>query len=292
MAAVYEKRLARLRLPVDSRVVPSRFGDTHLLVAGPEDAPPLVLVPGANGCALDFAEPFGSLARRRRCYFLDVVGEPNRSSEARPGKQDDSLGRWLVDVLDGLGLERAAMLGMSGGGYAILVTATVAPERIERAALIVPEGFVRADEAVLEARLRAPIRRYRETGEMVWVRDFVASTWSPDSFVPAIVYDSNARLLRCVDSEPRFGRLLGDGELDGLVAPVLLIAGGVDVMFPGAALVERARQLLPSLAEVHLLEDAGHIDARYFMGELLQRIGWFLDGGQYAKVMGQSPCPP
>ena len=278
MAAAYARRLGRLRLPVTSRVVPTRFGDTHMLVAGPEQAPPLVLVPGANGCALDFAEPFGSLARRRRCYFLDVVGEPNRSSETRPDKGDDSLGRWLVDVLDGLGLERAAMLGMSGGGYVILVTATIEPQRIERAALIVPEGFVRADEAVLDSRIREPIRRFRETGELVHVHDFVTATWSPDAFVPSNVYDTTARLLRGVDSGPRFGRLLEPGELDGLEAPVLLIAGGVDVMFPGEALVGRARELLPRLAEVHLVEDAGHIDARYFMGELLERMGAFFGG--------------
>lgn len=278
MAAVYDRRLARLRRPVRSRTVSTRFGPTHLLEAGPEDGPPLVLVPGANGCALDFAEPFGSLARRHRCFFLDVVGEPNRSSETRPSKSDHSLGHWLVDVLDGLGLERAAMLGMSGGGYVILVTGALAPERIERAALIVPEGFVRADEAVLEAALREPIRRFRQDGDLAHVRDFAAAAWSPGAFIPGIVYDSNARLLRSVDAGPRFGRLLGDRELAGLTAPVMLLAGGADVMFPGLDMVARARALLPNLAEVHLLEDAGHIDVRYFMGDLLERLRTFLAG--------------
>lgn len=276
MAALYDRRLARLRLPVTSRTVPTRFGPTHLLEAGPEDGPPLVLVPGANGCALDFAEPYGSLAEHNRCFFLDVVGEPNRSSETRPSKQDHSYGHWMVDVLDGLGLEQAAMLGMSGGGYVVLLTGAVAPERLRRAVLIVPEGLCRADEGVLDAALREPIQRFRQDGDRAHVRAFVASTWSPGAFVPGVVHDSTARLLAHVDSGPRFGRLLDDGELDGLTAPVLLVAGGADVMFPGELLVSRARELLPGLSEVHLVEDAGHIDVRWFMGELPERMAAFL----------------
>jgi 2-hydroxy-6-oxonona-2,4-dienedioate hydrolase len=276
MAAVYERRLGRLRLPVRSRTVETRFGTTHLLEAGPPDGAPLVLVPGANGCALDFAEPFAALAAERRCFFLDVVGEPNRSSEVRPSKEDHSLGHWLVDVLDGLGVERAAMLGMSGGGYAIVMTGAVAPERIERAALIVPEGFCRADDSVVEERLTRPIARFREDGDVAWVRAFTAATWSPDAFIPGVVYQATARLLRSVHAGPRFGRLLDDGELDGMRAPVLLIAGGADVIFPGELLVARARELLPNLTEAHLLPDAGHIDVRYFIGDLLQRMAAFV----------------
>ena len=279
LVAVYERRLARLRLTVESRVVQTRFGPTHVLEAGPDDGPPLVLIPGANGCALDFAEPFGSLAATCRCFFVDMVGEPNRSSEVRPSKSDHSLGRWVEDVLDGLDLSRAALLGMSGGGYAVVMTAAVVPERIERAALIVPEGFCRADEATLDEALRRPIARFRQDGDVAWVRAFCGATWSPGAFIPGVVYASTARLFRCVDAGPRFGRLLDDGELDGLSAPVLLIAGGADVMFPGERLVVRARELLPNLAEVHLVPDAGHIDVRYFMGELLDRIGGFLSGG-------------
>jgi 2-hydroxy-6-oxonona-2,4-dienedioate hydrolase len=278
MAAVYARRLGRLRLPVTSRTVPTRFGDTHVLQAGPADGPPLLLIPGANGCALDFAEPFGPLAERFSCVFVDVPGEPNRSSETRPDKHDHSLGWWAVDLLDGLGLERAAMLGMSGGGYAIAMTAAVAPERIERAALIVPDGFVRAPDDVIEQRILGPIDRFQADGDPADVRAFVRATWSPEAFVPGLVYESTGRILIHVDARPRFGRLLDDGELDGLHAPVFLIAGGVDVLFPGEALVERARELLPSLAEAVVVPDGGHIDVRYLVGPLVERMKAFLAG--------------
>ena len=47
-----------------------------------------------------------------------------------------------AQVLDALGIARAAFWGMSGGGYLTLRCAATIPERIRRAVLIVPAGLV------------------------------------------------------------------------------------------------------------------------------------------------------
>ena len=49
----------------------------------------------------------------------------------------------MVDVLNGLGLERLPFIGVSFGGGILLDMAAYAPERISRAALMAPAGLTR-----------------------------------------------------------------------------------------------------------------------------------------------------
>ena len=44
--AAYDATLALWPVPVKSQDVPTRFGSTHVHTCGPEDAPPLLLLPG------------------------------------------------------------------------------------------------------------------------------------------------------------------------------------------------------------------------------------------------------
>ena len=48
LAALYRETLDRLDLRCESIAIGTRFGHTHVLAAGPEDAPPLVVLPGGN----------------------------------------------------------------------------------------------------------------------------------------------------------------------------------------------------------------------------------------------------
>lgn len=42
----YDETLASLPYPVESLTVHTRFGDAHVLIAGPQDGPPLMLWQG------------------------------------------------------------------------------------------------------------------------------------------------------------------------------------------------------------------------------------------------------
>jgi hypothetical protein len=43
---IYDRQLARLKLPYESRMIDTRFGATHVLVLGPQAAPPVVVLQG------------------------------------------------------------------------------------------------------------------------------------------------------------------------------------------------------------------------------------------------------
>ena len=139
---IYDRQLARLDLPYESRMLDTRYGETHVLALGPQDAPPVMMLQGGNTTnplTLGWLRP---LIERYRVYAPDTIGHPGKSSPLRLSPRDDSYGRWLVEVLDALGLQAPALLGGSYGAGILLRAAVYAPERIGKAVLFIPSGLV------------------------------------------------------------------------------------------------------------------------------------------------------
>ena len=62
----------------------------------------------------------GPLSRQFRVYAPDVVDQMGRSVPTRKLKTPQDCSDWLSDVLDGLHLERATIVGHSHGGWQAL----------------------------------------------------------------------------------------------------------------------------------------------------------------------------
>ena len=109
--ALYEKKLASLAVETHSRMVETRFGHTHVLAAGPQDAPPVMVLTGISTGAPRILEWFLPLTRDYRLYAPDPIGQPGRSAQTRVPPGDHNYGKWMVDVLNGLGLEHCLLSG-------------------------------------------------------------------------------------------------------------------------------------------------------------------------------------
>jgi pimeloyl-ACP methyl ester carboxylesterase len=136
--ALYDEALDGLGLGYESLTVGTRAGDTHVLAVGPGDAPPVVFLPGGNFLNPTCLRWFSPLAADHRLYAPDLVGQPGRSSQTRPSPTGDGDAFWVEDVLDGLGLRRVPLLGISYGAGLAIRTMGLAPERVSRAALVSP----------------------------------------------------------------------------------------------------------------------------------------------------------
>jgi len=248
----FRERIAR---PTESRVIDTPFGDTHVLVAGPADGPPLVLFHGALASSAHALSVVPSLADRFRVYAVDVVGQSPLSAETRPDVSGNAYGEWAQACLQRLGLTRTAVLGVSWGGFVACRLASVAPQSIAVLSLVVPAGIVSGYgwEPVAKVALPmllcriAPSRRNFErfASAQLTVRD---PLW--------VEYLGEA--LRTFKVDFRAPRNLRSGELDRFRAPVQVIAAEKDIMFPGERLLRRAREVFPNLQETHLLDGARH----------------------------------
>ncbi len=59
----------------------------------------------------------------------------------------DDVTAWLDGLLDGLGIERAAVVGLSNGGFQAATYATDRPQRVERVASVAPAALYRRIQA-------------------------------------------------------------------------------------------------------------------------------------------------
>jgi pimeloyl-ACP methyl ester carboxylesterase len=277
--ALYEEALAGLGLGYESLTVGTRLGDTHVLALGPEGAPPGVFLPGGNALNPTCLKWFLPLAERHRLYAPDIVGQPGRSAQERPSSKGDGHAFWMEDVLDGLGLERAPLVGLSYGAAIAIRTMGLAPERVSRAALVSPAGITSVPilRILLEISVPMLLYRLRPTEERLLraVRPLFTEPEDP-AFSPAV--RQIGAVLRHLRLDADLPRMATEEELRGYGGPVAVFAAEEDALFPARAVLPRARQIFPNLALAELLEGCRHVPSKAALDRVNERVLTFLAG--------------
>lgn len=134
----YDSALRQWSVPYDELYVPTRFGNTHIIVSGPKSATPLVLLHPAGCGATIWYRNVGPFSQHYRTYAVDTIGEVNKSIVTRPVRSRQEFADWIVDLFNGLQIEKADMVGNSFRGFLTLNTALYLPERVKKVILISP----------------------------------------------------------------------------------------------------------------------------------------------------------
>lgn len=139
---VYEQLLGKL-WPASRSVVdvPTRFGTTRVVRTGPEGDEPIVLLPASGGNALMWHRYVEALSRDHAVYAVDTVGEPGGSVQTAPIADGGDAAAWFEELLSGLGVADAHVVGCSYGGWIALKHQIHHPGRTARLTLVDPAGF-------------------------------------------------------------------------------------------------------------------------------------------------------
>lgn len=258
--AAYDAGMESWPVPYEEIEVPGRFGITHVVACGPEDAPPLVLLHGYMGTLLMWLPYIANFSEAYRVYAVDTMGQPSKSIPGEPVRDAVDYAAWVGETLDGLNLDRASFAGISFGGWLTLNFAMTAPERVRKIALLSPAASFQSH--TLQFTLRGMLSGVVPTRGMMnsfmkWMgieatpgdtatKDFLDMTW---------IGGSNFRM------PPETRRIMPtvftDDELRTLHMPVLLLIGEHEVLYDAAAALNRARRLMPN-CEGELVPDCKH----------------------------------
>lgn len=232
--------------------VRTRFGETFVVASGPEDAPPLILLHGSSSNSAIWMSDVAVWSTRFRVYAVDIIGEPGLSSEIRPTLASGAYTEWLDDVFAGLRLTRAAMLGVSLGGWLAADYATRRPERIGVLVLLAPGGIGRHRNILIWALpllLLGKWGRRKLIQRITGVRERSPETDAVGEYMSLIFAHFRPR----TEVLPK----IADDALQKLSMPVLAILGGEDVFIDSAGTRARLEQNVERITVIFLPE-AGH----------------------------------
>ena len=253
---LYRDLLRGWPAPNEQRTVTTRHGDTFVITSGPPSASVVVLLHGALSNSSAWLFDARSWSVDLRVVAVDIVGEPGLSAPNRLSLPTDAHAEWLDDVFAALGIERAAIVGTSLGGFLALDYAVRRPERVERLALRCPSGIGHQKKDFLLKAL--PFLFLGEWGAAK-VRAMVFGPSPADKPPPEARALFELLALVGKVTRPRMVKvpLLSDAAVRSL-PPLLAIVGGRDVMFDSADIRDRLERLAPR-AKVLFLPDAYHV---------------------------------
>jgi pimeloyl-ACP methyl ester carboxylesterase len=248
--AVYDAAMKLWPVPYEEKTIQSRFGMTHVVISGPKDAPPLVLLHGYMATSAMWAPNIADFTRDYRVYAIDVMGQPGKSIPDEPIRNSGDFVTWLTGTLDGLHLNRISLIGMSYGGWLALRFAVAAKDRVKELVLLSPGGFApMAKQFTLRGILMVFFpSRFTVTSFMHWlgIREDPAD---PGTYGMGILIDLMYLGLKHFRMPSETVRVmpvgLSYGELRSIQSPTLVLFGDQEVICDPVAALDRALGLMP-----------------------------------------------
>ena len=232
---------------------------------------PLVLVHGLGSSALDFAFLMPSLAKGHRVFALDLLGYG--ASDRPDVDYSVTLQTGILrQFLNGQGLARVDLAGLSMGGWIALDFASQSPDRVRRLVLLDSAGMnftPTFDLGLLSPHTMADMERLERlltphpvrAPELI-MRDFLRQLRAEDWVIQRTV------------ANMKTGREFMDGKLGKVTMPVLLVWGKQDVLTP-LLVAEAMRREMPQ-SVLAVLDGCGHIAPLECHDRVLREMQRFL----------------
>ncbi len=260
----------------------------HVVEAG--SGPTVVLVHGFAGSVFSWRAVIPELAREARVIAVDLPGFGASDRRRGIGYGHERQAARLAELLRGLGIERAALVGHSMGGAIVQRLAVREPALAGRLVLV----------ASVSAGENLDVGRRRRAGALAFGALELA-TWSPTA-----MYALGRRALRRMVFDPAFvtepvvrgyidpllvrGTVGAVGEmarehaaeapapLAAIRAPTLVVGGAADIVVPPARADDLANAI-PGAERPVILERAGHLPAEERPDAFLRAVLPFLRAG-------------
>ncbi|MDG6904227.1 MAG: alpha/beta fold hydrolase [Nitrososphaerota archaeon] len=250
------------------------FGDV-----GSSQDPPIVLIHGFPLSSDMWKPQIEFLKNRYRVIFYDVRGH---------GKSEVGDGQYTIELfvddliafLDHLKIMKAALCGLSMGGYIALRVIERNPERVS--SLILCDTGPQTDSNEVKLRRASNMKAIKADGVEIFAEGFLKAVFRSESFIARPTEVAAIQQMIVANSEIGIcGTLLAlacrtdtTDSLDKIKVPTLILVGEDDKVCP-----PRLSELMNSKilnSEIHIIPKAGHISNLENTEEFNRQLSNFL----------------
>jgi pimeloyl-ACP methyl ester carboxylesterase len=271
--AVYEAALSTWPVPYTEVRIPTAFGETHVVVSGAEDTPPLILLHGQWATATMWCPLILALAGTRRTYAIDQIDDVGKSRPTRVPSSRAEYAQWLAEVFDQLKIQQADLIGLSYGGFLGLNFALYAPHRVRSLVLLCP-GVPTLGRPTLSWAIHGmPLTAFPVRATAKWlIRGMSVRGYQSGNREMEQIIASATSVRSRIPFRPAFS----EDEFHNLSLPVLLLIGEREAMYEPRSALNKARSLIPGI-QAELIPGAGHMLSTDQPEKVAARIQQFLN---------------
>ena len=251
----YDKALTLFKIPFTEQQVKTRFGNAHVIVSGPQNGEPLVLLHGMNASSTMWYPNIKSYSEHYRVYAIDYFLEPGKSQYIGETSNTKEIIDWYFEIFDQLHLKKFNLIGASRGGWLSVNIALRAKSRINKLVLLSPAqtfGIIKPGLDIFSnvgysiSPKRKNLRDILET--MSSNVDGMSQIFINQYYLATKKASLDANVIKM---QPFFGK-----ELKSLNMPILLLIGDNDII-NGELNLNRAKRLCPNI-QAEIISNAGH----------------------------------
>ena len=234
-------------VPYKEADIQTTYGTAHVIISGPEDGPPLVMLHGMNASSTMWYPNVKDLSQTYRLYCIDFILEPGKS--ASNGKMEDikDIVKWYDEVFNRLNIDNFSIVGASRGGWLALYLTLHAQHHITKIALLSPAQtftWIKPKKQVLANILftlfprRPYLRGVMKT--LTFNVDQISQLYYNQYFI-AVAKTKAASNKGLLAMKP-----FSEKELKSLKIPVLVLIGDHDIINNKEGL-QKARDFIPEI---------------------------------------------
>ena len=134
----YDETLQLWDVSFEELYIPTTYGIAHVIVSGPEDAEPVVLLHGMNASSTMWYPNIKALSENHCVFAIDLIVEVGKSHVYNDIESMGEVIDWYNEVLFVLELDKFHMIGASKGGWLAVKYALSHPKKIKSLVLLSP----------------------------------------------------------------------------------------------------------------------------------------------------------
>ncbi len=256
--SLYDAQLRRLQNPYSDMWLDTSFGKTHLIKTGDPDGIPLLVFHGGNATTAYMLLSCDFLMKDFLIYAVDTIGHPGKSAEVSLSPNNYDYGKWVGEIITGLGFDSMTCFSGSFGAGIIAKLMCVCPEKVKRTVLYIPSGINNAP-AVSNIRMLMPMIAYWITHRDKWLKRCIMPLAITEANITDDIYETAKLSITYSKVKTGMPSNVSEKLIGQCTAPTLVMAAEKDCMFPAKKVIPRAEKIIKNCT-TYLLKGRGHMN--------------------------------